>query len=53
MEVLIIGAHQFSGQRGILCAPAEFNDCGIKSYTVQLHPDHHKITVEMANLVPQ
>jgi hypothetical protein len=52
-EVIIIGGHEFSGRLATLCAPAEFNDSGIKSFTVQLHPDNHKITVETANLVPR
>ena len=51
-EVLIIGAHEFSGVLATLCAPAEFNDSGIKSFTVQLQ-DNRKITVEAANLVPR
>jgi len=52
-EVLIIGAHEFSGLLGTLCAPAEFDDSGIKSFTVQLKLDNRKITVEAANLVPR
>lgn len=52
-DVLIIGAHEFAGQLATICAPAEFNDSGIKSYAVQLEPDNHKIIVEAANLVPR
>jgi hypothetical protein len=51
--VLIVGAHEFAGRLATICAPAEFNDSGIKSYTVQLEPDNHKIIVEVANLVPR
>jgi len=50
-EVIIIGAHESSGRLGTICAPAEFNDSGIKSFTVQLHPDNRKIIVETTNLV--
>jgi hypothetical protein len=48
-----MGAHESSGRLATICAPAEFNDSGIKSFTVQLHPDNRKIIVEMANLIPR
>jgi hypothetical protein len=50
-KVIIIGAHEFAGRVATICAPAEFNDSGIKSYTVQLEPNNHKIIVEVTNII--
>jgi hypothetical protein len=49
---MIVGAHEFSGQPAFLCAPAVYNDHGIKSFTVQLQSDNRKVVVEMVNLIP-
>ena len=51
-EVLIIGAHECSGRQGILRSPAEFNDSGIRSCTVELRPNNEKMVVDMANVIP-
>ena len=53
MDILVTGAHEFSGRLGVLCQPAEFNDYGIKSFVVKLRPDNQKAVVNVSNLVPQ
>jgi hypothetical protein len=50
--VLVTGAHQYSGQLGVLCEPVEFNDSSIKSYMVKLEPDHRMVTVDVSYLIP-
>jgi hypothetical protein len=50
-DVLIVGAHESAGRMATILAAAEFNDSGVKSYTVRLQPDNRQIIVELANLV--
>jgi ribosomal protein L24 len=47
IPVIVVGEHQFSGRRGVICGAAKWNanDGTVSSFWVKLQPDDHKVEV--------